>query len=64
LGWDGGCRLDVGGFEADGGREDCGGGLIRVSAALRPRWSRESWLSVLGSTVGREGCCGAGRVDG
>ena len=43
---------------------------MRVSPALRPCCSRESWLRVPESTVGRagaglvDGCEGAGLVDG
>ena len=37
------------------GRAEGGGWLMRVSPALRPRCSRESWLSVFGSTVDRVG---------
>jgi len=70
-------RDEVAGARDDGGRDVdgarcAGGGLMRVSAARRPCWSRESWLSVLESTVGRLGAAGrvagfdgcAGRVDG
>jgi hypothetical protein len=57
---------------ADGGL--AGGADIRTSPFRRPARSRESWLSVPGSTLGRptlgrltvprDGCDGAGRVDG
>jgi hypothetical protein len=64
----GGCCLGCGDWrwgEDDVCGRGAGGGFMRVSAALRPRWSRESWSRVRGSAVGREGCEGrAGCVEG